>query len=402
MKENSGENLQKEDISRHRPAILYILPRFDLDTDTHFYHIYELLSLLADRYEIHLVVERGDKPQKGRFASIYTLPSHGMLLKWRRAWATFCIVLQARLAGCRLLYSHYSYYGGVLASSVFRLTGGQSLYWNCGLVGQFRVPWRLNPVTLFKKAYHDLPFWLTLRINSALVTGTSSMGKYYSKQCGIAPTRIEVVPNWVDLQRFDPKCMDQAQARRQLDIPAQGPVLLFVHRIVSRKGSDRLVPIMENVLQFYPDALLLVVGSGPDEIALREQIAFASVSLQDHIRLIGSVSNHRLAPWLAAADVFVMPSREEGFPHVLLEAMAMELPFVAMDVGGVRDITSMFQQQFVVSKFMPQSFAERIITILKNPDIAAQLQTDGWSQVQAYSLEKAVDNFTGLWDKFLQ
>lgn len=226
------------------------------------------------------------------------------------------------------------------------------------------------------------------------------MARYYSEYCGIPLARIEIVPNWVDLTRFDPKSLDRNQARRQLGISSQGPVLLFVHRIVSRKGSDRLVPIMESVLQTCPDALLLVVGSGPHEGALREQIE--SALLQDHIRLVGSVPNRRLGPYLAAADVFVMPSREEGFPRVLLEAMAMGLPFVATDVGGVCDVTSPLQQQFLVSDFTPQAFAERIVSILQNPDVAGRLRAEGLHWVQTYSLEAAVGNFAALWERYLE
>lgn len=382
-----------------KSSVLYILPRFDLETDTHFYHIYELLGRLAEQFDIHLIVERGDKPQRGRFASIHILPSHGSFLKERRAWTTLRIAWAARRAGCRLVYTHYSYYGGILASLVFRLSGGQALYWNCGLVGDLRLPWRLHPIHLLRKAYKELPLWFTLKMVSALVTGTESLARHYSEYCGVSSARIKIVPNWVDLTKFDPRSLDRSQARQQLGLSSQGPVLLFIHRLVSRKGADRLVPIMEHVLQTCPDALLPVVGSGPDEGALRQQIA--SASLQDHIRLVGSVPNRRLGPYLAAADVFLMPSREEGFPRVLLEAMAMGLPFVATDVGGVRDITSLLQQQFVVADFTPQAFAERIVTILQDADVAGQLRAEGLRQVQAYSLKTAVANFAALWEGYL-
>lgn len=397
--DRKGKDLSKEDDRAHRPGILYVLPRFDLETDTHFYHIYQLLELLAEQFDIHLIVERGDLPPAGRFASIQVLPSHGAFLKGRRAWATLRTACAARTIGCRLVYTHYSYYGGILASLVFRITGGQALYWNCGLVSEFRLPWRSHPLHLLKKAYKELPLWATLKIVSALVTGTESVGRHYLEHCGVSSERIEVVPNWIDLARFDSRSFDRLHARRQLGISSQSSVLLFVHRIVSRKGADRLVPIMEHVLQMHSDSMLLVVGSGPDEEILLGQVA--SALFQDHIRLVGSVPNHCLGPYLATADVFLMPSRQEGFPRVLLEAMAMGLPFVATDVGGVRDVTSPLQQQLIVSHFTPQAFAERVVTILRDTDLAERLRADGLRWVQAYSLEIAAANFAALWERYL-
>ena len=382
----------------HCPGILYVLPEYDCQTDTHFYHLYQLLELLANDYSIHLLVERGVKPVNSKFSATYLLPSAGRFLALRRAFSTIQFALKARMLGCGLIYSHYSYYGGILAAAIFRFTGGRALYWNCGLLAQFRHPWRLS--LLLKKAYQEFRPRLTFATVNALVTGTPTMARYYSENYNIPLSRIEVVPNWVDLARFNPSFLTQAEARRQLQIFHRHPVFLYVHSVSIRKGADRLVPIMERLLESHPDALLLIVGGGADEAYVQRQVEASQ--LQRHILLIGRIPNPQLLPFLAAADVFLMPSREEGFPHVLLEAMAVGLPFVATDVGGVRDFTTGLQQQFVVTDFTPEKFSERVALILENRSLALALRDDGLKVVEDYSLENVAQEFACVWDKWLE
>ena len=83
-------------------------------------------------------------------------------------------------------------------------------------------------------------------------------------------------------------------------------------------------------------------------------------NLGERIKLLGAVPNRDILKYFIAADVFLMPSREEGFPRVLIEAMAAGLPYVASDIGGVREISPPQAQEFIVKSGDIDGYVEKI------------------------------------------
>lgn len=136
--------------------------------------------------------------------------------------------------------------------------------------------------------------------------------------------RLRVLPNGIDLEAF-PRLVpeDRSRARERLGLDA-APLAVCVGRLSHQKGQDVLLDAWPQVLAQVPDAQLVLVGTGPDEEALRKRA-----------RVTGEVTNVR--DWLVAANVVVQPSRWEGLPYTVLEAMASGRDVVATDVAGMRD-----------------------------------------------------------------
>lgn len=109
-----------------------------------------------------------------------------------------------------------------------------------------------------------------------------------------------------------------------------------------------------------------------------------------------SVPNVAIPRLMAACDLLIMPSRQEGFPRVLIEAMAAGLPFVATEVGGVKDITSPLQQKFLAAKNDLSTFIEKTELLLKNPAKLFLLQKNGKKWVRKYSLPEVEKKFVKL------
>ena len=157
---------------------------------------------------------------------------------------------------------------------------------------------------------------------------------------GVPAERVHYLPNCVDVERFHPATTQEKMAlRTKLGLPAHRPIVIYVGVFDRRKNIAWLMRQWQEAGGFGFDALLLAVGprsrEDPDgsfkralvELAAKHQ---ALVRIGDH--------SEDVRDYYRAADVFVMPSRSEGLPNAVLEAMACGLPCVAADVSGTREL----------------------------------------------------------------
>jgi glycosyltransferase involved in cell wall biosynthesis len=157
---------------------------------------------------------------------------------------------------------------------------------------------------------------------------------------GVAPERVRVVGNGVDLERFHP--IDRTQARTSLGLPAHAPVLVSVGGLCERKGFHRVIACLPALHARGADAHLLVVG-GPSlegDWADRLRTQVHELGLAERVHFTGAVPPQDLRRVLSAADVFVLATRNEGWANVFLEAMACGLPVVTTRVGGNAEVVS--------------------------------------------------------------
>lgn len=154
------------------------------------------------------------------------------------------------------------------------------------------------------------------------------------EQLGVSSGKISVVPNGVARDRFG--VVTATDARRKLALPGDKRIVMCVSRLSDEKGIDVLLRAFEKTAT--QDTALFVAGDGAHRSVL-ERIIERSSRGQD-IHLLGAVGHADIPTWLAAADLFVLPSRREGHPNALLEAFACGLPAIATRVGGVPEIVT--------------------------------------------------------------
>ncbi len=174
------------------------------------------------------------------------------------------------------------------------------------------------------------------------------------------PGTLHVMRNGVDLDRFQPS---EPQAMRQALGIHGAPVLLAVGNLQVHKGQRLLIDALAQVRRQHPGAVALIVGEGPDEGFLRAQAS--ALGLHDAVRFVGMVPNQDLPQWYSAADMLVLASSREGWPNVLLEAMACGTPVVASDVGGVREIVQTAVAGRVVAQPSATTLADAIDGVLR-------------------------------------
>jgi teichuronic acid biosynthesis glycosyltransferase TuaC len=157
---------------------------------------------------------------------------------------------------------------------------------------------------------------------------------------GVDGARIEVVGNGVDLTKF--RRLPRVQARQQLGLPLDAPVLVSVGGLVPRKGFQRVIDVLPRLVARHPGLRYLIVGGpspeGDMSAALRAQVH--RLGLDEHVVFTGPLVPDRLSVPLSAADVFVLATANEGWANVFLEAMACGLPVVTTDVGGNAEVVN--------------------------------------------------------------
>ncbi|WTC19163.1 glycosyltransferase family 4 protein [Streptomyces cellulosae] len=200
-----------------------------------------------------------------------------------------------------------------------------------------------------------------------------------------AAARMVQLPPGVDEKTFHPGSGgDEVRARLGL---TDRPVVVCVSRLVPRKGQDTLIRAMPAILAAEPDAALLIVGGGPYEKDLRRLAADTGVAAS--VRFTGSVPWSELPAHYGAGDVFAMPCRTrrggldvEGLGIVYLEASATGIPVVAGDSGGAPDAVLDGETGWVVPGTSPTETADRITTLLADPELRDRMGRRGREWVE--------------------
>jgi glycosyltransferase involved in cell wall biosynthesis len=154
------------------------------------------------------------------------------------------------------------------------------------------------------------------------------------REFGVPDDRIRVIYNGVDARLFSPG--DRERARGRIGIPGGEALVLFLGGLEPVKGLDILIDACARLRDRGLRFTCRLVGEGRLRRQLTEMIT--SLDLQGFVRLEGARPHAELPDWLRAADLFVLPSRSEGVPNVLLEAMSCGIPFVASQVGGIPEV----------------------------------------------------------------
>jgi len=202
--------------------------------------------------------------------------------------------------------------------------------------------------------------------------------------CGIASDKVLVVGNGVDISKFAPQ--SKVDARRTLGISAHAKVMITVGGLVERKGFHRVIAAMPDLKKKFPDLIYLIVGGPSPEGDWTHQLKelVLQCHLEDSVKFLGAVPANELSLPLAAADLFVLATRNEGWANVLLEAMACGLPVVATDVGGNREVVSSNELGLIVPFDDHAALVDAISLALSKawskPTIRAYAEANTWDQ----------------------
>ena len=209
-------------------------------------------------------------------------------------------------------------------------------------------------------------------------------------QIGVPAERRLFIPNGVDTQRFSPVSPEQKlQLRKNLGLPGEAQIAIFSGRLVPGKQVDRLLAAWRNLQEEFPQALLLIIGSGEEESRLRQMGG-------ENVKFIGQVED--VAPYLQSSDFLVLPSAAEGLSNALLEALAVGLPCIATAVGGTPDVIVDGVNGLLIAPDKADELRTAMLKLLSDGSIRQRMGEQARATIQArYSLESTADQLASLY-----
>lgn len=221
---------------------------------------------------------------------------------------------------------------------------------------------------------------------------SQAVADFAREKLGLREERLLVIPNGVDAQRF---AAARSADLQQLGVLPGRRMIVCVGRLDWQKGLDRLMEVAPGLLEQLPEHDLMLVGNGPEH-ALIESVARRK-NIAPRVHLVGWQDD--VPGILAASELLVLPSRWEGMPNVVLEAMASGLPVVAMRVEGVEEILGPGAEQQIVPQGDSQAFLDRVVSILSDEEKAGLLGEANVARVvDSFSWTNTVGQYAALYE----
>jgi D-inositol-3-phosphate glycosyltransferase len=248
-----------------------------------------------------------------------------------------------------------------------------------------------------------------LRTADRIIAATPAEQAQLNWLYGADLDKVSIIPPGVDLERFTP--IDKKEAKTHVGIPCGDKNILFVGRIEPLKGIDTMLQAMALIQKRYPEAVkntcMAIVGGDPwsddlDEEMARLQDLRQELDIHDLVTFLGSKDQDILPNYYAAAEVVVMPSHYESFGMVALEAMAMGTPVIASEVGGLAFLVKDGRNGFHVPSRDPEALAERIYTLIADPNCRDSLGQQARAYAQQFAWPIIVERMMGVYADVLR
>lgn len=212
------------------------------------------------------------------------------------------------------------------------------------------------------------------------------------REAFFSPDRLHVLYTGIDADSFNDCRMHEF--RKEIDVDPDSMLIGAVGRLSEEKGMDILIDAMPRILREFPSLTLVIAGDGPLKEALYRKTCNRGVDAR--VRFLGY--RRDIERLLTGLDLLVMPSWTEGFPLVLLEAMAAGVPVVATKVGGIPEIVTDGREGVLVPPGDSLRLADRVITLMRDSSLREKMAGEGRKRVlQRFSLGRMLQELNDIY-----
>jgi len=216
----------------------------------------------------------------------------------------------------------------------------------------------------------------------------------------IHPQRVSVVPGGVDATRFQIRA-SRREARTVLGLPGDGRLIVTVRQLLHRKGLSNLIDAAAGIVSAHPEVSFALIGSGPLEPVLRQQIA--KMGLEGNVTLVGPVTDDALALWYRAADFTILPTVAlEGFGLSAIESLAAGTPALGAPVNGLVEALEPLSRALVLSGSSPAELGHGIVQALRGERILPDAETCARYAADNFDWAVVVARVRGIYARVLE
>lgn len=237
-----------------------------------------------------------------------------------------------------------------------------------------------------------------------LIANTDAEAKQLVNLYDADPGRVEVVHPGVDLQRFRP--MGMPAARAALGLPTEGHLIAFVGRIQPLKAPDVMLRAVAVLLERRPElrsSLTVAVVGGPSGSGLEHPDSLCRLAeelgITEQVRFVPPVAQAELVHWYAAADLVCVPSYNESFGLVAVEAQASGTPVVAAAVGGLTTAVRDGVSGLLIEGHQPASYAVAFEQVLLEPGLRDRLAAGAVAQAAGFGWDATADRMMEVYEQ---
>lgn len=376
--------------------LCYVLPQYYKNSSENFFHIHNFLSELGKQVELYVVVEHCDTtPKINNVKKIFILDDgSNSISSFGRLVRLVNIYFEMYKKGVTVFFARASLTGVlplVIANRFFNLNRTSIIFWSCG---QDVVPLSFSPSKKnIKRLVSKLLAWFVFRGVNYLATGPELMADYYHQHYKIPQHKILTLYNDISMERFYPLLAQEKAISKEVILDTDKKVMLFVHTFNECRGADLLPLIAKNIKDKKLNVVIVAIGR-PGDYSDKLTQEIKANNLQDYLLNLGKVPNKDIAKYYQTADLFLMPSRGEGFPRVLLESMACGCPALSFEVGGVADILPVDAiKELLIPLDNENKFVEQSIKLISDQHLLEELSKYSYQKVKQYSTDHIVDMY---------
>lgn len=350
--------------------LTYIVNQISADDVQHYAHIPNLLNQMETLgWRIDLISEKGGDGSAdvlGRRV-IYLANTE----RWRRIPRLLICLLRMRAQGGRLVFVRITKRTGFVSALLGRVLGWKTVYWLSDVKEDFNARQRWGQI-----GFAGMKVLMT--VIDRLATGPETMVSYYRRTYDLSAKKILLLYNDLNLSGIE---------RAKGSGCSSTVNVLLVHRLSPARETARYFPVLIEALNRVAmssgkSVALDICGDGPERTELEGMAAKSASGIE--VRFHGAVPQRRLALFYDRATIFVMPSYREGFPRVVIEAMARGLPVVTTDAGGTADLCGPEQKTYVVARDDVEGFGRAVERLLASTDDQRRVGQENFSTVRRY------------------
>jgi len=216
--------------------------------------------------------------------------------------------------------------------------------------------------TIFKNEKCKRNIEKVINFSEKTIVVSKKLKKIGEKYLEVNNDKIIVVPNGINMRDI------YTEKNKNIQKYKEKKIILSVSHLIKTKEIDLNLKAIAKLIQKYPDIIYLIIGEGEEKKKLKKLVS--ELNLQDRVIFIGEVSHYKVMEYMASCDIFSLPSRNEGFGVVYLEAMAQSKPVIGCQGEGIEDFVENNKTGLLVKQRDVNSLVVAIDYLLSNPDEA--------------------------------